>query len=97
MLDHVKPSIRDFYPDYIILHSGTNDLSCERTASQIARSIIELALTLKSQNNKISISLIVPRSDSVNNKANVANSRLIHMCAEQSILYIDHNSARKSP
>ena len=70
MHDHVKPSVRDFNPDHIILHCGTNDLSSERTASQIARSIIELALTLKSQDNKILISLIVPRNDNLNNKAN---------------------------
>ena len=46
--DHVKPSVQDFNPDHIILHCGINDLSSERAASQIARSIIELALTLKS-------------------------------------------------
>ena len=46
MHDHVKPSVQDFNPDHIILHCGTNDLSSERTTSQIARSIIELTLTL---------------------------------------------------
>ena len=70
MHDHVKPSVQDFNPDHIILYCGTNDLSSERTASQIARSIIELALTLKSQDNKILVSLIVPRNDNLNNKAN---------------------------
>ena len=45
--DHVKPSVRDFNSDHIILHCGTNDLNSERRASQIARSIRELALTLK--------------------------------------------------
>ena len=93
MQDHVKPSVGDFNPDLIILHCGTNDLSSERTASQIARSIIELALTLKSEDNKISISLIVPRNDNLNNKANEVNSRLIHMCAERNIPYIDHTNS----
>ena len=50
--DHVKPTILDVNPDHIILHCGTNDLNSERTASQIARSIIELALSLKSKDNK---------------------------------------------
>ena len=59
MHDHVKPSVRDFNPDHINLHCGTNDLSSERTASQIARSIIELALTLKSQDNKISMKYLL--------------------------------------
>ena len=89
MHDHVKPSVRDFNPDHIILHCGTNDLSSERTASQIARSIIELALTLKSEDNKILISLIVPRNDNLDNKANEVKSRLIYMCAERNIPYMD--------
>ena len=55
--------VGDFNPDDIILHCGTNDLNSERRASQITRSIIELALSLKSKDNKISVSLIVPRND----------------------------------
>ena len=78
----------DFNPDHIIFHCGTNDLSSERTTSQIARSIIELALSLKSPDNKISISLIIPRNDNVNNKISYVNSRLVHMCAEKNISYI---------
>ena len=81
MHHHVKPSVRDFNPDHIISHCVTNDLSFERTASQIARSIIELALTLISQDNKISISFIVRRSGNLNNKANEVSSCLINMCA----------------
>ena len=68
MPSHVKPTVIDFNPDHIIFHCGTNDLSSERTTSQVARSIIELALSLKSPDNKISISLIIPRNDNVNNK-----------------------------
>ena len=56
MHDHVKPTVWDFNLDHVILHCGTNDLSSERTASQVARSIKELALSL--QDNKISISLL---------------------------------------
>ena len=36
MHDHVKPTVRDFDPDYIILHCGTNDPNFDRTSSQIA-------------------------------------------------------------
>ena len=93
MHDHVKPTIRDFNPDHIILHCGTDDLNSERTASQIARSIIELALSLKSKDNKTSISLIVPRNDNLNSKASEVNCRLVHMCAERNIPYIDHTNS----
>ena len=77
----------------IILHCGTNDLNSERTPSQIARFIIELALSLKSKDNKISISLIVPRNDNLNSKASEVNCRLVHMCAERNISYIDHTNS----
>ena len=70
MHEHVKPTVTDFNPDHVILPCGTNDLSSERTASRIARSIIDLALPLKLQNNKILIPLIAPTNDSLNNKAN---------------------------
>ena len=95
MHDHVKSTVRDFNPDHIIIHCGTNDLSFERTASQIASSIIELALSLKSKDNKISIFFIIPRNDNLSNKASEVNSRLVHMCAERNIPYIDHTNSIK--
>ena len=88
MHNHVKPTIRDVNPDHIIPHCETNDLNSEPTASQIARSIIELALSLKSKDKKILVSLIVPRNDNLNNKASEVNCRLVHlvhMCAERNI------------
>ena len=93
MYDHVKPTVRKFNPSHIALHCGTNDLSSERKASQIAKSFIELALSFKSQDNKMSISLIVPRNDNLNNKASEVNSCLAHTCAERSIPYIDHTNS----
>ena len=93
MYDHVKSTIRDVNPDHVILNCGTNDLNSERTASQIARSIIELALSLKSKDNKISVSLFVPRNDNLNNKASEVKCRLAHMCAERNMTYIDHTNS----
>ena len=92
--DHAKPTVRDFDPDYIILHCGTNDdLNSDRTSSQIAKEIVDLALSLKSDKNKISISLLTPRSDKLNNKASEVNNRLINMCSHRNIAYIDHSSS----
>ena len=90
--DHVKPIVRDFDPDHIILHCGTNDLNSDRTSSQIAREIIDLAIS-KSDKNKISISLLTPRSDILNNKASEVNNRLINMCSHRNTVYIDHSSS----
>ena len=93
MHDHVKLTVRDINPDHIILHCGPNDLNFERKATQIARSVIELALSLKYKDNKISVSLIVSRNDNLNNKANEVNCRLVHMSAEQNIPYINHTNS----
>ena len=87
MHDNVKSTVRDFTQDYIIRHCETNELNSEKTASQIAGSIIELALSSKSKDNKISISLIVPRNNNLDNKASEVNCRLVHMCAEHCVKY----------
>ena len=77
----------------IILHCGTNDLNSNRTSSQNAGEIIDLALSLKSDKNKISIPLLTPRSDKLNNKASELNNRLINLCSHRSIAYINHSSS----
>ena len=88
MYDHVKPTIREFNPNHIIFHVGTNELKSSKTASQISRSVIDLAPSLKSEANAVTISLIVPRKD--NNKAQELNSRLINMCGERDTTFNDH-------
>ena len=89
MYDHVKPSIREYDPEHVILHVGTNDLNSEKTASQIASSIVELAVSLKNDTNT-NVSLIVPRNDNLNNKVNEVNSRLINMCNQREIKVVNH-------
>ena len=49
---HVRPceaKISYAKPENIILHVGTNDLNFEKTSSLIARSIINLAVSLKTK------------------------------------------------
>ena len=83
----------DFDPDHIILHCGTNDLNSNRTSSQIAREITDLSLSLKSDKNKISVSVLTPRSDILNSKASEVNNCLINMCSHRNIAYIHHSSS----
>ena len=90
MYDHVKPTIREFNPNHIILHVGANELKNSKRASQISRSVIDLSLSLKSETNTVTISLVLPRKDSLNNKAHEVNSRLINMCGEPDINFVDH-------
>ena len=67
--DHVKPTIQEFNPHHIILHVGTNELKSFKRVSQISKSVIDLALSLKSETNTVMISQIAPRKDNLNNKA----------------------------
>ena len=90
MQDYVKPTIRDINPQQIILHVGTNDLKIERTASQIAKSIIDLSTSLKKSENMMAVSGIVPKLDELNNKAVKVNNRLELMCKRRGLPYISH-------
>ena len=49
MYHHVKPTIRDMSPDHVILRFGTNDWNSGKASSQVARSIIDLAVSLKTK------------------------------------------------
>ena len=89
--DYTKPTMRDFNPNQIILHVSTNDLNSEKTSSQIANSIINLRNSLKTVNNDIPISLIAPRADNLNNKANEVNNRLVNMWNQRNIRFINHS------
>ena len=89
--DYAKSIMRNFNPNQIILHVGTNDLNSEKTSSQIANSIIDLRNSLKTDNIDITTSLIAPRADNLNNKANEVNNRLVNMCNQRNIRFTNHS------
>ena len=74
-----------------LYYTGANNLNSDRTSSQLAREILGLALSLKSDKNKISISLLA--NNKLNNKASEVNNRLSNMCSHRNIAYIDHSSS----
>ena len=82
IVDHVKPTMCDDKPDNVILHSGTDDLRSEKTASQIARSTNELAMSLKDNDNSVMVSGIVPRHGNLSSKAKEVNNHLVLICKE---------------
>ena len=55
---YIKPSQRENW-DHYILHVGTNDLCLDRPPELIAKSIIDLALTLKRESHDVGISNII--------------------------------------
>ena len=91
MVDHVKPTLRDEKPDHIILHTGTNDLRSEKTSSNIAKSIVDLAMSLKSSGSSVIVSGIIPRFDNLKNKASVVNNRLALMCKDRKVPFVSHS------
>ena len=92
MCDYANPILRDINSEHIILHIGTNDLTTEKTASQISRSIIELDTSPKSDTNTVSISATVPRSDEPDNKATEVNNHFVFMCQERNISFLSHRN-----
>ena len=54
--DHVKPVILNQEADHIILHTGTNDLSSDKTPEQICNDIVNLAASIKGKDIKVEIS-----------------------------------------
>ena len=97
MKDYIKPSQRE-NSDHYILHVGTNDLCLDRSPELIAKSIIDLALTLKSESHDVSVSNIIVRTDSdtLNKKGCEANAILMELCKEKNI-YLIANSKKIKP
>ena len=97
MKDYINPSQRE-NSDHYILHVGANDLCLDRSPELIAKSIIDLALTLKNESHDVSVSNIIVRNDSdtLNKKGCEVNAVLIEMCREKNIYLID-NSKKVKP
>ena len=87
--DHMKPSMRE-KPDHTILRVGTNDLNSDRPSYLTAKSIVDLVITLKINRQNVSISNIIIRNDSFNEKAMEVNGYLKQLCIEKNIFLIDH-------
>ena len=96
MKDYIKPSQRE-NSDHYILHVGTNDLYLDRSPELIAKSKIDLALTLKSESHNVNVSNIIALNDSdtLNKKGCEANAVLIELCKENNIYLIDNSKKIK--
>ena len=95
MEDYIKPSMKH-NPDIILLHVGTNDLRSIKSAEDIAKDIIKLSTKIKSKDNEVIISNIIPRNDSLNVKGLKVNTYLKELCIEKNLLYCDNSDISKS-
>ena len=88
MVDHVKPVMRN-KPDHIIFHVGTNYIPSDQDAGDIAKSIVDLAMSAKPPACAVSISNIIIRKDKHQHKAQEVNNHHKEMCANKNINLID--------
>ena len=63
VVDYIKPTQRDSNPDVYLLHVGTNDLSSNKSPEQISLDILNLANSLKLDNNIVIVSSKVSRDE----------------------------------
>ena len=91
MLDYIKQTQRNFNPDVYLLHVGTNDLSSNKSPEHISLDILNLANSLKLDNNTVVVSSIVPRDDE-NKKANEINITLEELCNANNVGMISHRN-----
>ena len=80
MQDYLKPSKRNFDPNIYVLHVGTNNLSTNDSPEMIMDKIVETAESLKTEDNYVILSAIVPRGDKLNEKAEEVNNLLEKAC-----------------
>ena len=96
MNNYVKPSLRS-NPDHFILHVGTNDLLSDKSSEEIARSIIDLATSIKNEKHDVSISKIIIQADDkkLEEKRCEVNRFLGKLCKEKNYYLIDHSTRIK--
>ena len=62
MQDYIKPSLRE-NPHHLIIHVGTNYISTNQRPEQIAKSIVELALSVIRNSCDVTLSDITVRNN----------------------------------
>ena len=95
MKDYLKSYLRE-NPDHLVLHVITNDLDSDRSPDLIAKSIVDVASSLKTDKHDVTISNIITRNDHFMAKANEVNKCLTELCFERNFLLIDHSKSLKS-
>ena len=92
MADYIKPTQRDFNPDVYLLHVGTNDLFSNKSPEQIYLDILNVANSLKLENNTVIVSSIVPRDDENKKKVDEVNIILEELCKANNVGMISHRN-----
>ena len=89
---YITPTKRDFDSGIHILHVGTNDLTLDDTPEEITEHIVNIATSLKTENDTVVISNIVPRVDSKKENAEALNKLLVDICKQKEIPLVDNGN-----
>lgn len=89
--DHARPAIRRD-PSLIIVHGGANSLREQKSPQQLAREVIDLAETCRTERCDVAVSSICIRSDNLNTKGMEVNTYLKELCILKNIWYIDNSN-----
>ena len=89
---YITPTKRNFDPGIYILYAGTNDLTLNDAPEEITEHIVNIATSLKTENNTVMISNIVSRGESKKEKAEAVNKLLVDICEQKEIPLIDHGN-----
>ena len=97
LYNYKKPYLRD-EPDHFIIHVGTNNLNTEVLSKFITESIVDLAMSLKTESNDVSVSNIVLRTENplLNQNGREINLHLKDLCEERNLYLIDKTEKFKS-
>ena len=90
MKHHAQPSM-GYNPNLVIIHAGTNLLRGNKTP-EVANQIIELATTLKTDNNEIVISSFMLRRQHLREKVKNVNVVLTTKTTTLGIGFIRHTN-----
>ena len=90
MKDHIKPTLRK-KPDQIVLQVGTNDLVSDRAPDLIAKSIVDVACSMKTENHDFTAYNIIARADHFKGRTNEVNDYLSKLRMERNLYLIDHS------
>ena len=94
MYHYTKPTQKKS-PAEIIIHVGTNHLPSEEEPEEIANNIINLAKSVKTEENKIAVSSILPRQDKHNKKGKEVNAYLQEKCSQNNFPFITHSNTNE--
>ena len=85
MKSYVKPTIEK-KPDVVILHCGTNDLRSNLNPDELSMRIVNLALTIKKENNSVLVSGITARNDKLSDKVGLINGLIDEMSDKVNVI-----------